>query len=112
MATKKQNWKTLAYSATRGTQLGAIYCCAFDRPTSNPRFHGKATVTSDGFILCDFTNRHGWRMPGAFVGSIGDLRRNVAGLAAHLRLSDADRAELETGINQWIGVDYSAKRSA
>jgi hypothetical protein len=112
MSTKKVNWKLNAYAATRGTQFGAIYCCAFNRPTSNPRFHGKATVTSDGFVTCDFTDRNGERHHGAFVGSVGDLRRNVAGLAAHLRLSDADRVELETGINQWIGVDYSAKRSA
>ena len=74
-------WKDRALAATRGTQLGAIIACSLSLPRSSPMFNGKASITSDGFVMCDFTDTAGVTHMGAFVGAVSDLNRNVEGLA-------------------------------
>lgn len=102
------DWKARAIAATRGTQFGAIIACAasVDRDAT-PRFVGKAIVTSDGFVMCDFVDRNGNCHYGAFVGASTDLTGNVTGLTSHLKLSSDDAAALRDLIRGWIGTDYS-----
>jgi hypothetical protein len=102
------NWQDKAEAATRGTQLGAIIAAALGREIEAPCFHGKASVTSDGFVMCDFTDKSGNGHMGAFVGSMSDLIRNAGGLADHLKLDAAERAEFYEAIKNWISLDYSA----
>jgi hypothetical protein len=66
--------------------------CALGRKIEGPSFDGKALVTSDGFVMCNFTDSYGQYHMGAFVGDISDLDRNVAGLSAHVKLNETDRA--------------------
>jgi hypothetical protein len=101
------NWKEKAIAATRGTQLGAIMACALDQEIPAPHFNGKASVTSDGFLMCNFTRANGEQHMGALVGAYNDLERNAIGLAAHLKLTDGERREFTDALVGWIGVDYS-----
>jgi hypothetical protein len=108
------DWKDKAVAATRGTKTGAILRCALG-VASEPGeafFTGKASVTSDGFVMCNFTGVNGEHHMGAFVGDVSQLNANVEGLARHLKLNAADKAELLDVIQQWIGIDYRAKGAA
>lgn len=107
--TKTNHWQDRCIAATRGnvSQLGTILLTAFGRtPEAPPQFHGKAIITSDGFIQCNFTGRDGNRHRQAFVGDVADLERNVRRLAAHLKLSAPDRSLLFEAVHKWIGADY------
>lgn len=99
-------WQDKAEAATRGTQLGAIIACTLNREIDAPSFNGKASVTSDGFVMCNFTDKNGGNHMGAFVGSLADLAHNCSGLADHLKLSDDEREAFYDTMKNWIGVDY------
>jgi hypothetical protein len=107
-------WKDKAVLATRGSQFGAIINCAFGigaGETTGPRFVGKANVTSDGFVMCDFIDRNGQYRFGAFVGAKSDLDGNVRGLTKHLKLTDKQETEFKAKIASWIGSDWSGSYS-
>lgn len=94
-------------AATAGTQFGAIIRCAYDlERDACPRFVGRATVTSDGFLMCSFVDRHGEGHSGAFVGSASDLQRNIDGVTRHCKLSASDAAEFRAKLAAWIATDY------
>ena len=101
-------WQVRALAAAEGAKFGAILRCAINRniPEAFPQFSGKATVTSDGFVMCNFTDADGRFHMGAFVGSASDLSINTAGLADHLDLSREDHLALCAAITNWIGKDY------
>jgi hypothetical protein len=100
-------WKDKALAATRGTQFGAIIRCALGQNGGFCGFQGKATVTSDGFVMCNFVDRNGQGHHGAFVGSKDDLTRNFRGLSDHLKLNDKDRAAFRKVLASWISQDWS-----
>jgi hypothetical protein len=100
------NWKDKALAATSGSQFGAILHCAFGVEKEAPCFNGKASVTSDGFVMCNFTDKNGEGHWGAFVGSVSDLKRNVEGLAKHLKLNAADRSALTLAVAGWVAQDW------
>lgn len=105
---ENMNWQDKAIAATHDSQFGAIIACALGRnPDDVPRFNGKASVTSDGFVMCDFVDRSGESRMGALVGSLNDLERNVKGLADHLQLSAQERGEYAEKLGGWISEDYS-----
>lgn len=101
------NWKKKALAATAGSQFGAILAAATDTKIKAPCFTSKAVITSDGFVTANFVGDDGRAHLGAFVGHVSDLVRNTQGLADHLKLVDADRAELFSAVLSWISVDYS-----
>jgi hypothetical protein len=101
------NWQDKAIAATRGTQLGAAIQCALGRGRAKlPRFEGKAIVTSDGYLQCDFVDNRGEGHHSAFIGHVSELSNNVEGLAKHLKLNPADHNDLTAVISAWIGTDY------
>lgn len=102
-------WQDRLIACSEGSQLGGVVRCALGRnePGVHPAFIGKAVITSDGFIMCDFIDRDGNRHMGAFVGSVGDFERNVKGVADHLQLSDEDRAAWYAAARGWIGMNYA-----
>src|ERR1035437_1819785 len=102
------HWQDKVYYATRGSQLGAIIECALERGGHNtlPRFAGKAIVTSDGFLQCNFYGANGDYHPGAFIGRVSDLSRNIELLADELNLCPADEEALTAAITGWIETDY------
>ena len=60
-----------ALEASEPTRAGCILRCAAGQDPldgDTRQFHGKACITSDGFLLCDFTDSHGNFHMGAFVG--------------------------------------------
>jgi hypothetical protein len=107
-----QPWKDRAAIATRGTQLGAIIAAMLGRDIPAPCFAGRASVTSDGFVMASFIDARGVGRPGAFVGSLSDLTSNLAGLSRHLKLSPEERAELATVATAWIASDWSNRAAA
>jgi len=87
------DWKEKSLLATRGTKFGAVIACALNHETPAPYFSGKASVTSDGFVMCSYTHNNGEHRMSAFVGSFDDIQRNAIGLADHLKLTDEERGE-------------------
>ena len=104
------HWQDRAIIATRGnaTRLGAILLAALGRAEADdqPRFVGRASVTSDGFVLCDYVGLDGAHHPGAFVGDVVDLVSNTINLARHLNLSEIDSRTLYAVVQRWIVQDH------
>lgn len=108
----RDSWQYRAIEATKGnqSQLGAILLAVLGRaPKHPPRFHGLASITSDGFVMCDFTGRDGNYRYSALVCDTSDLVRNFRGLADHLKFSDAERTAMFDEVRKWISLDYRAK---
>jgi hypothetical protein len=108
----KNSWQYRCVQATHGgqSQLGAILCAVLRTRWGRPlSFNYSATVTSDGFVMCDFVDRHGTMRMGAFVCSVRELIENFRGLADHCKLDDKDRTELFKELRAWIYTDYRAK---
>lgn len=104
-----KTWKQKVLAATRGSQFGAILNCALGEKIEAPCFTSKAVVTSDGYVQANFVDKNGCARHSAFVGSAADLVNNTKGLAGHLKLSAADRAELYAIVRGWIATDYSGR---
>lgn len=111
MARVTKTWKQTALAATRGTRFGAIIKCVFGKTTGKdiPRFVGKAIVTSDGFVQCNFVSSDGAMRHGAFVGDVRDLEKNTADLIVHLELTDEEKKVFLGLMSQWIATDYRSK---
>jgi hypothetical protein len=99
----KTGWQDRAMAATEGSRFGAIIASALGRQIPPPCFHGRATVTSDGFVICDFTDSDGNRHMGAFVGSWNDLQTNYVGLSRHLGLTQQEQGEFANTLEAWAG---------
>lgn len=106
-----EQWKEDLLDATDGTRTGAIARCALGRNTEHlcPRYTGKASITSDRYVMCDFVDRDGRFHHGAFVGGVEELTANIVGVADHLRLSPPRRAEWFRVCRAWIAQDYSGR---
>jgi hypothetical protein len=59
-------------------------------------------------MMCDFVNRAGDYHYGALAGEVTDYKGNVAGLMAHLKLSEADKADYLKTMRAWSGVEVTA----
>lgn len=107
--TEQVTWQNRLLAATKGTQTGAIAKCVLERnlPKGRRQYLGTASITSDGFVMCDYVDAEGRMHMGAFVGDVDDLRRNVVGVAAHLKLSEKDRSAWYQACRAWIAMDYS-----
>lgn len=103
------DWQDRAVDVAQGTHTGAILVCALGRASLGPRFSGKASITSDGFVMCDFVGRDGQFHPGALVGGVSELERNVLRLAEYLSLAEDARQELRRAIQAWIVNDYRSQ---
>jgi hypothetical protein len=106
-----EQWKEDLLDATDGTRTGAIARCALGRNTEHlyPRFTGKASITSDRYVMCSFVDRNGCFRHDAFVGGVEELTANIVGVADYLRLSPPQRAEWFTICRAWIAMDYSGR---
>lgn len=92
------------------TQTQAIIAAAFDIPNRpTPRYAPSCIVTSDDFIIADFTGRDGERHMGAFVGAFPDLRANITKFIEHFALTDTEAQAVRDAVNNWISTDYSGK---
>lgn len=98
--------------ATMQTKLGEILRCAsrcyegIGHPTKGRAFVSHATVTSDGFVMCDFIDGNDEHHMGAIVGSVADLDANVLKLAAHLSSTFAQINALTALVTSWIDPGY------
>ncbi len=100
-------WKDRAIAATKG-RFHCILLSVLHRDTEEqfPRFGRSATITSDGFVICDFWDHNGDYHGGAFVGAMSDINRNREGLAKHLDLNIMERADLDTAFARWFKDDW------
>lgn len=108
---QRATWQYRAVEATRGnqSQLGCILLAVLAKAADNPpKITGSATITSDGYVLANFTGRDGIPRHQAFICDVEDLQRNFSGLADHLKLSDADRVAMFGEVKKWIWKDFRA----
>lgn len=109
-AVQRETWQYRAVEATGGNQskLGAIVLAILGKfpPSGRNMFGRTCTITSDGYVMADFTDRDGELHLGAFVGDVADLIRNFRGLADHLKLKDAERQEMFAELRKWIAKDW------
>lgn len=107
---ERASWQYKAIQATAGnqTRLGTILLAAIGRSAKHPPWFGNsAVITSDSFVMCDFTDKRYTQHSGAFVCSVTELRDNFRGLADHLKLGDKDREAMFAKVREWISHDYS-----
>lgn len=96
-----------ALAATTGTQLGAILAVAYHvTGRSAPAFCGEATITSDGFVTCDYISADEQFHHGAIICDVADLERNLLGLSKHLKLDSVERTALLATVQAWIAFDH------
>lgn len=89
-------WQARALAATTGTKFGAILRCALDvEPEAQPRYIGRASVTSGGLLVCDFVDEGGQYHAASLIGSAGSLDDSVEGLAERLGLAGEDLEALQ-----------------
>lgn len=98
--------KTKILAAAGGTQTGALLACVLGVERAAPYFTGKGTITSDGFLMCNFVDRDNQHHHGAFVGSFSDLTANLIRLRDFMQMSKADYNELTLAVSSWISQDY------
>lgn len=104
MSKKSSTWQDKCLTAARNTKTGAILRAALERNDEGaPTFGHRASITSDGFIIADFTSQSGEFHMGAFVGSFTELTDNVNRLAAHCKLTDDETKELDAVVARWAG---------
>lgn len=104
---KQTHWKIRVLNGTHGTQSGAILRYILGHSNDEcPRFAGKASVTSDGFVMCDFVDRDGNGHMGAFVGDVGGLTRMHSNVVKHFKLTAPQAVELGDAIDGWVGQDW------
>jgi hypothetical protein len=101
-------------AVAKGTKTGAIVACAFDKnePNECPRFEGTASLTSDGFLMCDFVDSDGECHMGAFVGDVSSYRNNIQKLADHCGLAGRERAEFMGVMNGWVANKWGCYTAA
>jgi hypothetical protein len=94
---------------TSNTRTGCILRAMFDDPRDYvPKYDRKAIITSDGYIMCGYTDSYGDYHAGAFVGSAYDLTRNLIALCVFAKLSADEILALGDAADSWIGTDYRA----
>jgi len=89
---------------------------AFDVPDDMRRtdayFVGEATITSDGFLMCDFVDADGVMHHGAFVAHWNDIAAQANGLDRHIReniVSDWG-TPVQDAMWRWVGADFRGAR--
>lgn len=89
----------------RRSLLGCIVLAALQKqPKAPPYFTGKANITSDGFVMCDFTDDRGFHAQ-ALVCRDEDMVRNLLGLVDHCQLSNEEKIDFLARVNHWIDND-------
>lgn len=110
--TLRRDWRLKLIEATQGnrTMLGCIVLVAIGKePENPPYFRGKAYITNQGEVLCDFVEKDGTYRVKARVSDDEDLVRNLVGLTVHCDLNDQERVEFLARVNNWIGTDERQK---
>lgn len=72
-------------------------------PRTLQKFVGKAIVTSDGFVQCNFVGADGVAHHSAFVGSAEEVERNVHAVADELGIPAEQTDAL---LQEWYVIDY------
>lgn len=93
--------------------MHALTLHALDLPP-HPRaggatFMGKATVTSDGHLLCDYLTADGEPHAKAHAGTIQQLANYADYLTRELQLTDAMDLTLRQALDASIGTSYEAQ---
>lgn len=102
-----EDLRGLLYNLDCHPKTHAIIAVMLGRePRTNQSFHGKAIVTSDGFVMCDFIDSNGRYHYGALVCDHAELVENMQGVMAALELTAGDRLIVNQLIRDWVGTDY------
>lgn len=102
----------IVYAVNCSPMFCAILDAAFDVPLdlrrTAPTYHGKATITSDGLVMCDCVDGDGNGRPDAFVCSWESLLENARNLDAHINAHFENEwgDHVERAVRAWIDKDW------
>ena len=93
------------------SQTHALVLAALDLPPRRPPvgFSGRATVTSDGHIMCNFTTAEDEHHHGAYAGHIDQLAVYLDYLTTELQLDPVQTLELQRSLDAFIATSYEAR---
>jgi hypothetical protein len=102
---------TRVFWGPRIDQLQALVLAALDLPPRHPPagFTGRATVTSDGHIMCNFTTAGDEHHHGAYAGHIDQLAAYLDYLITELQLDPVQTLELQRSLDAFIATSYEAR---
>ena len=105
-----QNNRDRLYAARPHPMTHAIIAAMLGREPQTPqRYVGKAIVTSDGFVQCNFVDSNGVSHHSAFVSSYEEIEANVLSVSDLLGIDPDETRQL---IASWIAIDYRSARYA
>lgn len=99
-------WEAKAIRATAGTRFGMMLMSALHLEPDEPPRCGRPCITSDGYLIGDYTARDGTRHMGALLGEAKDLERNIIGFPRHINMTPQERKEFYHLWRKWIETDY------
>lgn len=104
----RRDWRLKLIEATRGNQslMGCLVLAAIGKEPSNPPFfRGKARITNQNEVLCDFVGKDRIYHSMARISDDEDLVQNLVRLTVHCDLTDDERVEFLARVNAWIEHD-------
>jgi len=93
-----------------GSKVHAMVAAALQVEIDAPRFHGRATLTSDGHIMCNFEGRDGEFHMGAHAGHIETLRDFIEHGLEHGKLTATQYARIRNALCAWLRLPGDTKQ--
>lgn len=89
----------------------ALVLAALDLPPRLPpmAFTSRALITSDGHIMCDFTDHEGENHGAAYAGHIDQLKAYLDYLTTELQLPDHMDLSLRQSMDAFVQTSYEAR---
>lgn len=108
---KPERWQEKLLRTARGMQTGAIVAAILGRDIQQPKYVGKAVVTSDGFVMCNFITKNGESKHGALVSDVDGVCDNLRALVHVCKLTSEQATEFYNIAKAWIAIDYRAVKT-
>lgn len=108
---RAQSWRARVFWAPLSAPVHALMCAIMgEAPRTNGRLTGKAIVTADGRVMCDFVDEEGMMLHAVHVMDIAALEDTIAKVIKAMQadgvLTDNERDELLRAVADWIAADH------
>lgn len=104
---ERKTWQFRAVEYTHGNKsiIGALVVAILGRKVNPPCFHpGGARITADGRVLALFNSGQGFKVQLVY-SNVAEFTNAFRGLAAELKLTDAEQEDMFAEVRKWILKD-------